>query len=183
MSWGTYARLVSRLDVLVAWFGRQIAWLVLALVALVAANVLGRYLFSAGTVALQELEWHLMAVLALVGISYGINRGEEVRVDMLYAHYGRRTKALVDALSAVLMTAVAALLFWLSLSYVGQSYTLGEGSPDPGGLPDRYLLKAMMPVGFALLAAQGLVDLAKAVLRFDLAKAAHQQTVDAPNGK
>jgi len=183
VSWATIARLIDRIDLMVEWFGRWVAWLVLALVMLVAANVLARYLLSAGTVALQELEWHLMAVLALVGISYGINRGEEVRVDMLYAHFPPRTKAVVDAISALLMAAVALIMLKLSFGYVGQSYALREGSPDPGGLPYRFLLKAFIPLGFALLAAQGVVELAKAVNRFRIAGRAHLEQMGSPHGK
>jgi len=183
VSWGTISRLVDRFDLLVDAFGRLIAWLMLALVALVAANVLFRYLLSVGSVALQELEWHLMAVLALVGVSYGINRGEEVRVDMLYARFSPRRKAVVDAIAAILTFLVAAAMFKLSLAYVGQSYNLQEGSPDPGGLPYRYLLKAFLPIGFAFLAIQGIVELAKSVRKFTLAGNMQRERARTPDGK
>ena len=183
MSWGTISRLVDRLDLLVDAFGRLIAWLVLVLVALVAANVLARYLFSLGNVALQELEWHLMAVLALVGISYGINRGEEVRVDMLYARFSTRRKAVVDIIASILTFLVAIAMFKLSLAYVGQSYNLQEGSPDPGGLPYRYLLKVFLPIGFAFLATQGIVELAKAIRKFRLAGNIQREHTGLSDGK
>lgn len=169
----TFAKLVDRVDHLVAAIGNLVAWIALALVVLVAANVLARYLLSAGTVALQELEWHLMAVLALVGISYGINRGEQVRVDMLYARFSPRTKARVDALAALLMLAVALVMMKLSFAYVGQSFALKEGSPDPGGLPYRFILKSFLPFGFALLAAQGVVEFTKAIMKLGLHGQAH----------
>ncbi len=175
MSRGTIARIVDRIDLLVAWIGNLISWLALALVVLVAANVLARYLLSAGTVALQELEWHLMAVLALVGLSYGINRGEQVRVDMLYARFSLRTKAIVDAASAIMMTAIALIMIKLSIGYFGQSFALKEGSPDPGGLPYRFLLKSLLPFGFALLAAQGVVELGKAIRKLGFAGNVHRE--------
>jgi TRAP-type mannitol/chloroaromatic compound transport system permease small subunit len=37
-----------------------------------------------------------------------------------------------------------------------QSWSIGEGSANPGGIPARYILKALIPVGFALMAVQGL---------------------------
>lgn len=155
-------RAVEIIDGAVRAIGQATAWAALGLVALVAFNVLARYLFSAGTVALQELEWHVLAVTALIGVSYGVNQGEEVRVDMLYAHYGPRLKAAVDLLSAVLMLLVSIAIFRLSLKYVAQSHALMEGSPDPGGLPYRYLLKSFIPIGFALLALQSIVSIARA---------------------
>jgi TRAP-type mannitol/chloroaromatic compound transport system permease small subunit len=56
----------------------------------------------------------------------------------------------------VLVVAISALFIWFSLHYVQQAYVIDEGSPDPGGLPHRYLLKALLPLGFALLLAQGI---------------------------
>lgn len=185
VSRGIHARIVERIDRLVATIGNLIAWLALALVMLVAANVLARYLLSVGSVGLQELEWHVMGVLALVGISYGINRGEQVRVDMLYANFSPWTKALVDTIAAVLMIIIAIIMMKLSFGYVGQSYMMQEGSPDPGGLPYRFILKSCLPIGFALLAAQGVVELAKAIMKLGLF--AHAQPIGKPsenlNGK
>lgn len=158
-----WQQLAGWIDALVGSVGRLAAWATLGLVLLVAFNVFARYLFSAGTVALQELEWHVLALIALIGVSYGINRGDEVRVDMLYARYGPRTKAVVDALSAVMLLLVSIYLARLSLNYVAQSYSYGEGSPDPGGLPYRFILKAAIPLGFTLLALQSLVEIAKAL--------------------
>ena len=134
--------------------GQISAWTGLALVLLVAFNVLARYLFSFGSVALQEAEWHLMAVGALFGMSYGLNQGAEVRVDIFYARMPTRLQSFVDLIANVLMTAVALIIAWLCLAYVQSSYSIGEGSPDPGGLGYRYLLKGTMPVAFAVLALQ-----------------------------
>ncbi|SON58131.1 TRAP-type mannitol/chloroaromatic compound transport system, small permease component [Hartmannibacter diazotrophicus] len=147
-------RLARGADSFVRVVGQVMAWSGLAMVLVVAFDVIARYLFSYGTVALQELEWHLMAVAALFGMSYGLNRGEEVRVDILYANYPERLKLAIDFLSAILLTAVALTIAWLAIKYVQQSYALGEGSPDPGGLPDRWILKAAIPVSFLLLALQ-----------------------------
>ncbi len=153
--------LIDHADKLVGQAGRLTAWLGLGLVLLVAFNVLARYLFAFGTVALQELEWHLLAVTMLIGMSYTLNRGEEVRVDILYAQFGPRAQMLVRLLSAVLTLAVSLIIIKLSLPYVGQSLALNETSPDPGGLAYRFVLKAVIPLGFALLALQALVQTAR----------------------
>lgn len=144
--------------------GQTAAWSGLALVLLVAFNVLARYLFSYGTVALQEAEWHLMAVAALFGISYGLNQGAEVRVDVLYEHMGWRQKAAVDLVANLCLLGVALIVAWLCLGYVQSSYAIAEGSPDPGGLPYRYLLKAALPISFAVLALQALAMTCRSLL-------------------
>ena len=45
-----------------------------------------------------------------------------------------------------------------------------EGSGDPGGLPARYILKAAIPLGFFLLALQGLSRIGGFFVRRDGAK-------------
>jgi TRAP-type mannitol/chloroaromatic compound transport system permease small subunit len=53
-----------------------------------------------------------------------------------------------------LCIAISAAVIWLSIQYVQQSYVIGEQSPDPGGLTHRWVLKALIPVGFAFLILQ-----------------------------
>ena len=45
-----------------------------------------------------------------------------------------------------------------------QSYSIGETSADPGGIPLRWLVKGLIPLGFALLALQSLAALVRLVL-------------------
>ena len=136
--------------------GRATSWLALVIVLLMATNVLLRYLFSYGTVWAQELEWHLLSPLILFGMSYALLHGEHVRVDIIYGQFSPRAKALVDLFSALLTIAISALIIWFSIKYVQQAYVIDEGSPDPGGLPHRYLIKSLIPFGVMLLLLQSI---------------------------
>ncbi len=149
-------RLADALEAVTDRIGRAAAWVTLLLVLLVTFNVASRYLFSWGTVWLQELEWHLLPVIALFGITYTLRHGGHVRVDMLYERMGPRAQHLVDLISALVLIAVAVLMIRFSQNYIGQSWRVGEMSPDPGGLPARYALKALIPIGFAVLMIQAL---------------------------
>jgi TRAP-type mannitol/chloroaromatic compound transport system permease small subunit len=144
--------------------GRLTLFLVLAMIGLVAVNVLLRYAFSFGSVWAQELEWHLLAAVILFGMSYALQRGDNVRLDLFYANFTPRTKFVVDIVSGLLTLAVAALFIKLSLPYVMQSYGIGETSPDPGGIPMRWAVKALIPLGFSLLVLQQAAALARRVL-------------------
>ena len=155
--------LAARIERAIDWVGRCTSWLALAIVALMSVNVVLRYLFSIGSVWAQELEWHLLVPLILFGTSYALLHGEHVRVDILYGKFSERNKKRVNLLSALLVIAISALFIWLSLHYVEQSYVIDEGSPDPGGLPHRYLLKGLLPLGFALLLAQGIASALKSL--------------------
>ena len=136
---------------------------VLALVLLVASNVLLRYALSWSPVGLQEIEWHLISPIALLGMSYALHHRADVRVDFLYERFTPTTRTLIDILSGVLTVGVGLFIAWIAVPYVMQAYEIGEGSPDPGGLPWRFLLKAFIPLGFAALALQGMVDVLRAL--------------------
>ena len=152
------------------WVGRATSWLALAIVVLMATNVVLRYLFSYGSVWTQELEWHLLAPLILFAIAWGMQKGEHVRVDVAYTHFSERNKALVNIVSAVLCLAISVGIVFLSLKYVQQAYVIDERSADPGGLTHRWVLKALIPLGFVLLALQSVAEIAKSVAAWRGAK-------------
>jgi TRAP-type mannitol/chloroaromatic compound transport system permease small subunit len=148
--------LADGIDALVDAVGRTLSWLALVLALVMGTNVLLRYGFSLGWIWAQELEWHLLVPLTLIGMSYALRHGEHVRVDVLFAKFNERTKLAIDVISAIIAMIFSLLVIWLSLSYVEQSWSIGEGSPNPGGLDYRYIIKAMIPVGFLFLFLQSL---------------------------
>lgn len=151
-------KLAGGIDTFVDVVGRITAWSSFALALVMGSNVLLRYGFSYGSVWAQELEWHLMAPICLFGMSYALRHGEHVRVDVLYDSFSRRTKDFVNLVAAVLAMMLSVLIIYLSWSYVGQSWSIGEGSANPGGIPYRYVLKALIPVGFALFLVQSVAE-------------------------
>jgi TRAP-type mannitol/chloroaromatic compound transport system permease small subunit len=156
---------VAAVERVVDLVGRAAAWLTLIVVVLMATNVLLRYAFSIGSVWAQELEWHLLAPIVLVGMTYALQKGDHVRVDVFYARYSERGRAAVDLLAALLALALALLVIRYSIPYVQQSYSIGEISPDPGGLTHRWVLKSLIPLGFALFGLQAAAQAVQAGLR------------------
>ena len=157
--------MLARVERFIDWVGRATSWLALAIVVLMATNVVLRYLFSYGSVWAQELEWHLLAPLILFGIAYALQKGEHVRVDVAYTHFTAKNKERVNLLAALLCLAISVIVIWLSIHYVQQSYVIGEKSSDPGGLTHRWVLKALIPIGFVLLLLQSVAEVAKSWLK------------------
>jgi TRAP-type mannitol/chloroaromatic compound transport system permease small subunit len=142
--------------------GRAVSWLALVLVLITAYDVLMRYLFRTSYVFIAELEWHLFAILFLVGAGYTYLHDGHVRVDIFYAQTTPRRRALIDVIFTVFfLFPMCIMLVRTSLPFVGASWAVLEGSPDPGGLPGRFLVKAAIPVGFLFLALQGVSELIK----------------------
>ena len=172
----TLAGAQRRIEGFIDLVGKLTLYLTLVMIFLVATNVLLRYSFSFGSVWAQELEWHLLAAVILFGMSYALQRGESVRVDVFYAEFSPRKKFFVNLLSNFLMLAISAFFLKLSWAYVGQSYAIGETSADPGGIPFRWAVKGLIPLGFSLLLLQTLGALIKLCLE-------EQQRVQATGAK
>jgi TRAP-type mannitol/chloroaromatic compound transport system permease small subunit len=136
----------------------------LALVLLMSIDVILRYLFSIGSVATQEPEWHLMSPIVLIGMAYALLRDGHLRVDLIYVKLPERARLVVNLIGSLIGMVFSALVIWLAWKYVLQSYAIDEGSPDPGGLPHRFLLKAFIPLGFALLLLYSLAEAIHACL-------------------
>jgi len=162
MSWAL--AFADGIDRITKWAARLAAALLLALVALVFFNVFGRYVVGASPIWAQELEWHVMAPIALLGITVLMLERGHVRVDMLYDKLPVRARHALDLFSMLVGAVIAVLFIKYSAGFVESSWSLREGSPDPGGLPGRYVVKAMIPVCFGLF---GLQCLANAVRHAD----------------
>ena len=160
----TMSVVLAGIESMINKIGQATLWVALAMIGLVALNVLLRYAFSFGSVWAQELEWHLLAAMILLGMSYALQQGDNVRVDLFYAGFSARKKFIVDVVSGLLILLISLLFLKLSLAYVGQSYSINEQSPDPGGLPLRWAVKGLIPLGYGLLALQSVGALLRLVL-------------------
>lgn len=151
-------RLATVINLISESIGRLTAWLVVLLILLICYDVAMRYLFQKGSVAIQEMQWHLFALIFLLGGAYTLKHNEHVRVDVFFQSrwMSPRKRALVDCCGCLLfLIPFCALMIYSAIPFVEQSWNWKEASPDPGGLPARWLLKAMIPTGFALLMLQG----------------------------
>ncbi len=151
------------LDRISKYAGLFAAVLVVALSLLVAYDAMMRYLFSAGSIALQEVEWHLYDMVFLLGLSYALKHGKHVRVDIFFERYSHDTKMVVQILSMLLLLLPFAALFTIDAYDMAlQSYLQHEVSPDPGGLGARWFIKGVLVLSFVLLMLQGLSEVLKA---------------------
>ena len=139
--------------------GSVAGWTATALIAVVCFDVTTRYFFDFSWVAVQEAQWHLFALIFLLGAAATLEADRHVRVDVLSSRWSPRARAMIELAGVVLLLVPFCLLgIKLCWDYTLASFAAGEGSPQPGGLPARYLLKALMPTGLLLLLLQGLAS-------------------------
>lgn len=156
--WLSLARLIDALNERV---GRAVRWLVLATALLSAATAFVRYAFHTSSNAALELQWYLYALIFLLAAGYTLKHDGHVRIDVLFARLSPRTRAWIDLAGGLLMLLPLALaILWFSWHSFALSFQIREMSPDAGGLP-RWPIKLAIPVGFALLALQGVAEVIK----------------------
>jgi len=149
-------RVTKWIDTMNEWVGRFVAWITLSLVVVVFADVVMRYLFNTSFVFTQELEWHLFAFIFLMGAGYTLLHDGHVRVDIIYQQLTPKGQAWVNLIGTIFfLLPGCAMVVITSWKFTYNSWTILEGSPDPGGIPLRFLVKGTITVGFALLFIQG----------------------------
>ena len=144
------------IDALNQLVGRGVAWVTLGLVLVVFVDVVMRYLFDTSFVFTQELEWHLFGFIFLIGAGYTLLHDGHVRVDIIYQRLGFKGRAWINLCGVILFLIPGCIMVvTTSWKFMVNSFAILEGSPDPGGIPFRFILKGCIPVGFTLLLLQG----------------------------
>jgi TRAP-type mannitol/chloroaromatic compound transport system permease small subunit len=136
--------------------GRAVSWATLLLVAVTFTDVVMRYFFNKSYVFTQELEWHIFAFIFLMGAGYTLKIDGHVRVEVFYGRMGRKGRAWINLIGVLFFLIPSCIIFIkTSIPFVVKSFLIMESSPDPGGIPFRFLLKSCIPAGYALMLLQG----------------------------
>ncbi|TCS70025.1 TRAP-type mannitol/chloroaromatic compound transport system permease small subunit [Sulfuritortus calidifontis] len=155
--------LARGIDALNERVGRAVYWLVLIVALVSAGNAASRYGLGASSNAWLELQWYLFSAIFLLAAGYTLRHNGHVRIDVIYGRLPPRSRAMIDLFGTVLfLLPMAGLIMWLSWTGFAESYAIGEVSPDAGGLP-RWPVRLLIPLGFGLLALQGVSELIKRI--------------------
>jgi TRAP-type mannitol/chloroaromatic compound transport system permease small subunit len=174
---------ISRgIDALNERVGRLVIWLVLFSALISAGNAFSRYGLNASSNAWLEVQWYMFSFIFLLGAGYTLKHNGHVRIDVFYGRFSPRLQAWVDIVGAALFLLPLALLVGgLGWSGFAESWAIGETSPDAGGLT-RWPVRLAIPLGFALLALQGISEIIKRVAFLaGRAPATRPESLDAGN--
>jgi len=137
--------------------GNLLIIVLLLMILNVFYDVVMRYAFHNSSIAMQEMEWHLFAIVILFGTSYSLKENAHVRVDFLYDKFSEKTKAIINIVGTLLfLLPFTLLIIYGSYDFVMDSYSTNEISGDPGGLKYLWLIKMAIPLSFILLFLEGI---------------------------
>ncbi len=132
--------------------GHVTAGIMMLMLLNVFYDVIMRYLFKSGSIAMQEMEWHLFSIVLLIGISYALFKDGHVRVDLIYDGLATKKKAIINIVGSIVFLIPFSLLIAVgSIDFVLEAFNTHEISGDPGGLTHRWIIKALVPTSFFLL--------------------------------
>jgi TRAP-type mannitol/chloroaromatic compound transport system permease small subunit len=154
-----------RISQLIDAINERFGWLanlfVLLACLISAGNAMSRYAFDLSSNAWLEIQWYLFAAMVMFGASYTFKVNEHVRVDILYLHLSERGKEWLDLVgTAVFLVPSMLVIAYYSLSFFMQSWNVQEISQNAGGLL-RWPVKLLIPLGFTLVALQGVSEIIK----------------------
>lgn len=159
------ASIANAINLLNEWVGKSVAWLSTLLVLLFCYDVFMRYALQITSPAISELESHLFAILFLVGAGYTLKYDKHVRVDVFYAKWSAKRKAVINILGILLfLVPFCLIVIKAGVPYVRTSFLMNESSSDPGGLPARYILKSFIMIGYSFLFLQAIAMLFESFL-------------------
>ena len=150
------------LEKIIKKIGDTCSWLSFILVILISLDVFLRYVFNFSSASLYELEWHMFAIIFMIGSSLTLQKDEHVRVDVFYNKFSDKGKNIINLIGNIIfLLPFSLVIFYTSIPFVEDSFRILESSPDPGGLPFRFFIKAIIPISFLLLALQGILNVYK----------------------
>ncbi|MGM3387974.1 TRAP transporter small permease subunit [Stutzerimonas stutzeri] len=146
-------RLSRWLDRALVAVGEASAWIWLLVLAVVLTNVFSRFVLARGSIALEELSWHLFGAVLMLSLAYAVVRDDHVRVDVLREKFSLRSQAIIELLAILFLALpIVVLMVDALLPFAYQSYLHNERSQAPSGLPHRFIFKSVLPIGLALVA-------------------------------
>ena len=150
---------------IITWSGYLAALLSVVLVLMIVTDVVLRYIAGETSVWIVELEWHMFALIFLLGAAFTMQKDGHVRVDVLMQKFSDRNKRLINLLGHIFLL-IPLCLFMIppAWDYFYQSWSVAEASGDPGGLPALYSIKAFIPVAFILVLIQAGAEVVRIIL-------------------
>ncbi len=159
--------LLLKLSQLIDWLNERVGkgafWLVLIMTVISAGNAVVRFTVNYSSNGLLEIQWYLFAAIFMLCSPYTLLKNEHVRIDVISSRFSPRGLAVIDIIGTLFfLLPMVIVVLWLSLPLVADSYKINEMSSNAGGLI-RWPVKILLPIGFTLLALQGISELIKRI--------------------
>ena len=157
----TFLPLSRFIDAINERIGRLMMWFILAATLISAGNAIIRKVFGTSSNAWLEVQWYLFAAVFMLGGGYAFLRNVHVRIDFISSRFSARTRNWIDIVGIVVFLFPLCLMLIIEgWPVFERAWVSGEMSSNAGGLI-RWPVYLLIPLGFALLMAQGVSEIIK----------------------
>ncbi len=157
--------LSKKLEAISTAAGRLSVWLILVLMLVIVTDVTLRHWFVIGSTKLQELEWHLHGALFLLCLGWAYTKNSHVRIELVSEKLGAKAGAAIEALGCLLfLLPYCAAIIIFGIDYVSYSLEYNEASASATGLPNRWIIKSVIIIGFSFLTVAALARFLESVV-------------------
>jgi len=141
-----WSKIEQIIDLISEWLGRFGWLLVLYAMSFGLYDVIMRYFFSKPSLWIGVTVQYAMVLLACVSGAYALNRDAFVKLDLFYANFSPRTKAIADIATSTLTFLYLSVLIWKGTQAAIASFNIRQVTPTAIPIP-LYHLKAFIPFG------------------------------------
>ena len=159
-----HIRIVRAIDRFTDTTGTWVAWLNVPLVAVVAYEVIARYVFGAPTIWSFDLTYMFYGTVFMLGSAYALHKGAHIRTDFFFERWSARTRGLIDSVAYLVFFFPALIVFFTVTWGEGwYAFQIGEVSEQTPWRPILWPYKMVIPATCLLLIIQGVSETIKSV--------------------
>ena len=167
------------LDKIITKIAKVAAWAGVALIVITIFDVVTRRFFVLGSTKLQELEWHFHTILFALCLGFAYLKDSHVRIDIVRERLSERAQWWIELFGClVFLLPYCVLVTYFAYDFAVRSYDIGEISASATGLTHRWIIKSVIPIGFALLGLSGIVIMLRKIVELfgppDLREKVHE---------
>jgi len=150
----TVERFLKGIDFVNEKVGSFAAYLTFFMMCIVTYEVVARYVFNKPTIWAMEINQFLLCGLTALTGGYTLLYKGHVNVEILYARFGKRTRAFIDIITSFFFFSFIIVLLWKSGVMAVEAWRLGERSETLFS-PPLFPVKVIIPIGAFLILIQG----------------------------
>lgn len=136
------------------------AWAFVLIGLMLGYEVVARYFFNAPTIWAEEMSRMLLVWASFGAVASLLRNDQHIRVTVVTDLLGPAGQRVARIVSLVFVLAIAVFIAWYGAPIAWDSFTRGRSTGTMMNLPSWWS-QAAVPVSFALLALQALVEIVR----------------------
>jgi len=151
-------RFLKIVDAMNEWAAKLVGPVLLLIMLIAVYEVIRRYFLANPTTWAWEINAHLMCFMGAFAGGYALLKKAHVSVDIIYARFSPRTKALLDVITSPIFFIFVGALVWFGFKEAYDAYVNHQTVLSQFASP-LWPVKTLIAVGAVFIFLQGVAKL------------------------